>query len=118
MICGLDQIQLACIAVLAARDGPLDSIEIAARVSEIKPNPLDEYAGTAARVDVTRRALRALADLGLVCDMGRGFRGDRQLWATPDAARRSVGRGHAVYGKSGSHPFASKSRRPLGVRGH
>ncbi len=118
MICGQDQNQLACIAVLAAGDGVLDSTEIAARVSEIKPNPLSEHVGTAAQVNVTGRALRALADLGLVCGMGGGLSGDRQQWATPDIARRTVGRGHAVFGKSGSCQFESKSRTPFGMRGH
>ena len=83
-----------------------------------EPNRLGEYARTAAQVDATGRALRGLANLGLVCDMGGALSGDRQQWATPDIARRSVGRGHAVFGKSGSCQFESKSRPPFGMRGH
>ncbi len=89
----LDHIQRACIAVLAAKDDSLDSIEIAARVIEIKPNPLGKFVGSAAQITAIRRSLGDLADMGLVCDMGRGGLGaGRRHWATPDVARRSVGR--------------------------
>jgi hypothetical protein len=118
MICGLDHIQLACITVLAARNGPLDSIEIAARVGEIKPNPLSIYVGTAEQVSAIRRSLGYLADMGLICDMGRGPRAGRRHWATPDVARRSVVQDHAVYRRRASHSVASKSRTSFCMRGH
>ena len=93
MISRLDHIQRACITVLAARDASLDSIEIAARVIDIKPNPLGKFVGSAAQITAIRRSLGELADMGLVCDMGRGGPGTgRRHWATPDVARRLVGR--------------------------
>lgn len=118
MICGLDHIHLACIAVLAARNGPLDSSEIAARVGKLKPNPLGIYVGAAAQASAIRRSLGYLSDMGLVRDMGRGPDEGRRHWATPDVARRSVGQAHAVHGKNGSCPFASKSLTSFGMRGH
>jgi len=118
MICGLDQIQLACIGVLAAQDCSLDSIEIAAQISESKPILLSEHVGIAAQAKATQRALQGLAEMGLVYDMGLGSRGDCRHWATPNVARRSAGWESAEYGKNGRQPSAPESRTLFGRRGH
>ena len=80
---GIGKVQQDCLRVLRERRGELDSISIVA-VSlgrlEITPAEHASY----------RRALRRLAKLGQVVDLGRGYRDRRRRWAVPEVAERQL----------------------------
>jgi hypothetical protein len=71
----------------------MDSIEIAARVFDQNPVGQSETVST-------RRALRGLADRGLLVDMGRHWRFGRRRWATPDGAAAYRARVERTFGKT------------------
>lgn len=77
---GPGKVQQAIIELFESEpDGMFDSIEIAARIHDL--NPVSESQAVS-----TRRALRGLAERGVVVDMGHGWRGGRKKWATPKKA--------------------------------
>ena len=74
--------QRSILAVFAAApDDLLDCIEIAARA-------LEKRTITASEASSYRRALRKLADAGVIVDMGRKWHHGRRAYALPAAAER------------------------------
>ena len=73
-------------------DSMLDSIEIAARIHAQNPVPQSQMVST-------RRALRGLADRGMIVDMGRGWHGGRRRWATAAKAEAYRDRVERTFGK-------------------
>lgn len=80
----------------------LDSIEITGRA-------LDKYEINDSEHVSFRRALRKLADRGLVVDMGRSFHDRRRRWAMPDVAKRYFERVELVFGKQMAAEAKAKS---------
>ena len=78
---GLGMVQRMCLSVLESHGDHLDSIEIAGRALDKEVINDSEHVSF-------RRALRTLAERGLVVDLGRGFRDGRRRWALPEAAKR------------------------------
>jgi len=89
---GLGKVQRMCLDVLTQDGKMLDSIEITGRA-------LDKYEINDSEHVSFRRALRKLADRGLVVDMGRSFHDRRRRWALPDVAKRYFERVELVFGK-------------------
>ncbi|MFW5690836.1 MAG: hypothetical protein ACOCXY_03410 [Planctomycetota bacterium] len=99
---GLGKVQRMCLDVLSRQESTLDSIEIAGRAldkSEINDSEHVSF----------RRALRKLADRGLVVDMGRSFHDRRRRWALPDVAKRYFERVELVFGKQMAAEAKAKS---------
>ena len=79
---GPGQVQRSILAVFdAAPDDLLDCIEIAARA-------LEKRTITASEASSYRRALRKLADAGVIVDMGRKWHHGRRAYALPAAEER------------------------------
>lgn len=74
------------------QDDMPDSITLAGILHNV--NPVPESA-----VVSTRRALRGLAERGLIVDMGRGWRYGRRRWATPERAAKYLKRVERTFGK-------------------
>lgn len=99
---GLGKVQRMCLDVLTEQEKMLDSIEIAGRA-------LDKEAINDSEHVSFRRALRKLADRGLVVDMGRGFRDGRRCWALPDAAKRYFERVESAFGRRAAMEAKARS---------
>lgn len=99
---GLGKVQRMCLDVLDKQESTLDSIEIAGRA-------LDKCEINDSEHVSFRRALRKLADRGLVVDMGRGFRDGRRHWALPDVARRYFERVEVAFGRRAAMEAKAKT---------
>lgn len=71
-----------------------DSIEVAAKLHGENPVPESKAVST-------RRALRGLAERGLLVDMGRHWHNGRRRWATPEEAERYHERVRRTFGRKG-----------------
>ena len=89
---GLGKIQRLCLKVLSESDHTLDSISIAGMA-------LGKKVVSDSEIVSFRRALRKLASLGLVVNMGRGYRWSRRHWALPHVAQSYFKRLEAALGR-------------------
>jgi|SRR5690625_1167364 len=89
---GPGKTQRAALQTLEAADRPLDTLAIAATA-------LGRNTITEAEASSYRRALRRLADAGLIVDLGRHWRYGRRGYATPEAAERYHQRVQQTFGK-------------------
>ena len=82
-------VQQRLIAILEEHDGPLDTIELAAGVYQINPDETGQTNLSAAQLVSVRRALRGLANRGVIGDLGRrGWHDGRQRWASVKVTER------------------------------
>ena len=99
---GHGEIQRRVLAVLAGASS-LDSIAVA--VAVYGRNPV-----TLAEVSSVRRAMRKLADKGLVVAMTRHYRDGRRMWALPAAAAAPAERVRATFGERAAAEHSPEMR--------
>ena len=86
---GQGLVQQRLIAMLEEHDKPLDTIELTAGVYQINPDKTGQINLSAAQLVAVRRALRGLADRGVISDLGRrGWHDGRQRWASVKVKER------------------------------
>ena len=89
---GLGQVQRSVLVVFdAAPNELLDSIEIAGRA-------LGKHTITESEATTYRRALRNLAEVGDIVDMGRNWHDGRRRYALPEKAERYRRRVRMTFG--------------------
>jgi hypothetical protein len=93
---GNGRIQRDLLALLTAKDAPVDTFELAAEVYKIEPDDKNCWLISDTVLVSTRRALAKLAAEDKVVLVHRGHN-RRIYWATPDAARRALDRMRKAY---------------------
>ena len=100
---GLGKVQRMCLDVLKGSGKMLDSIEIAGRALDKREINHSEHASF-------RRALRKLADMGLIVNMTRHWHNNRRWWAMPEVAKRIFDREAKVFGRQAADERKAESR--------